>query len=96
MQIFCLKYSWPKNLLTDTNKIDNVHINITFEARSQNHCCHGKAISITYSECVFVALVIQHAMHMHHIVICMACLALQHFSTLSHKQHDFRGKKVIE
>jgi len=29
-----------------------------------------KAISITYSECVHVAVVIQHAMHMSHIVIC--------------------------
>jgi hypothetical protein len=28
------------------------------EARSPNHCCHGKEISITYSECVLVALVI--------------------------------------
>ena len=25
------------------------------EARPGNHCCHGKAMSITYSECVFVA-----------------------------------------
>ena len=22
------------------------------EARSRNHCCHGKAVNITYSECV--------------------------------------------
>ena len=31
------------------------------EARSSNHSCRGKAISITCSECVFVALVIKHA-----------------------------------
>jgi len=26
----------------------------------------------------------------------MTCLAVQYFSTLSHKRHDFRKKKVIE
>jgi hypothetical protein len=31
---------------------------------------HGKAICITYSECLFVALSIQHAMRTRHIVIC--------------------------
>ena len=31
------------------------------EARSSNHCCSGKVVSITYSENVFVTLVIQHA-----------------------------------
>jgi hypothetical protein len=40
------------------------------EAPSRNHCCHGKAISIICSECVFVALSIQHAMRMRHVVIC--------------------------
>jgi len=40
------------------------------EARSYNHCCSGKAISITYSECVCIALFIQHAFRMRHIVIC--------------------------
>jgi hypothetical protein len=40
------------------------------EARACNHCCSGKAQSITQSVCVFEALVIQHAMRMRHIAIC--------------------------
>ena len=42
----------------------------TIEARSRNHCCRGKAISITYSECMPIVSVIQHAMRMRHVVIC--------------------------
>jgi hypothetical protein len=66
------------------------------EGRSRNHCCRGKAISIRYSECVFVALVIHHAMRMRHIIFSyVACLAVYIFSTVPHKRHDFR-EKVIE
>jgi len=39
------------------------------EARPCNYCCIEKAISITYSKCVFAALGIQHAMHMRHIAV---------------------------
>jgi hypothetical protein len=42
----------------------------SIEACSYNHCCSGKAINITYSECSSVALGIQHSMRMRHIVIC--------------------------
>jgi len=38
--------------------------------RLRKCCCLGKAISITYSECVSVALVIQYEMRSHQIVIC--------------------------
>ena len=43
------------------------------EARSCNHCCRGKAISITYSQCVFVVLIFQHAKRMRRSVL--ACVA---------------------
>jgi hypothetical protein len=60
------------------------------EALSCNHCCSGKALSITYSERVIVALGIQRAMRMRHIVIC----GLPRSATFCHKRHDF--KKGIE
>ena len=47
------------------------------EARSRNHCCRGKAISITYSDCVFLALGIYHAMSMRRVNIdCLRPLRL--------------------
>ena len=49
-------------------------------ARSCNHCCSGKAISMTYSECVFVALGVQNAMRMRQIILSsVACPDLQYF-----------------
>jgi hypothetical protein len=50
-----------------------IHIGTYIEARSCDLCCNGKAIRITYSECVFVALSIQHAMRMHHIICSLPC-----------------------
>jgi hypothetical protein len=44
-------------------------------ARSRNHFCRGKAIRITYSECVSVALVIQHAKRMHHVIFVICSLS---------------------
>jgi hypothetical protein len=63
-------------------------------APSCNHCCSRKAKIITYSECVFVALGIQHEMCMRHFVIC-GLYGSKYFSTLSHKRQEFRKKKKV-
>jgi hypothetical protein len=51
---------------------------------SFNHCCSGKAITITYYECVFVAFRIQRVMRMRYIVICCKyrCTTFCHFFSL--------------
>jgi hypothetical protein len=66
------------------------------ETHSLKHCYGGKIISITYSEGVYVALLIQHEKSMRPIVFTsVASLDLQCFPTLPHKQHDF-WEKVIK
>jgi hypothetical protein len=47
-----------------------MHVERNIQTRSCNRCCSGKALSITYSECVFVALGIHQAIHLRHIVTC--------------------------
>jgi len=51
-------------------------------------------MSITYSECVILALVIRTRCACA-ILLFVVCLAKEYFSTLSHKRHDFR-KTFIE
>ena len=50
------------------------------EARSRDHCVRKEAIRITYYECVFVALGIEHAMRMRHNVVCglSGCIIFLH------------------
>ena len=59
-----------------------------------NHCCNRKLISITYSEHVFLDLGIQHAMRMHHIVICGPPCSMIFFHIISKQR--FSEKNVTE
>jgi hypothetical protein len=47
-----------------------VYYNLTLKRFRAAIVAAEKQLSITYSECAFVALGIQHAMHMRHIVVC--------------------------
>ena len=54
-----------------------------------------KTINITCSECVSVALGIQHAKRSRHVILpSVESPVLQNFSTLSHKRHDFRKEST--
>jgi len=66
------------------------------EPRSRNHYYRGKAIIITYSECVFVALVIQHVKCTRRIMLSsVAYLAVSYFSTLFHRRSDLLNVKCV-
>lgn len=72
-----------------------MYYNVTLKHVSRNHCYRGKSISSTFSQSVSIALVIQlflaHASY--YIVIYGLFGSTIFFSTLPHKQHDFRKKK---
>ena len=67
------------------------------EARYRNHCCSGKAISITYSECVSVTLVNPacNAPAPCYIAICDLRDPTIRFH-VTHKRQDFRKNIFIE
>ena len=65
------------------------------EARSRNHFCRGKAISITYSECVSAALFTQYVKCTRGIITSsVACPALPFFHIVLHG--TIFGEKVAE
>jgi len=58
-----------------------MYIKRNSEARLCDNYCSGKGTIVTYTKYVFVALRIQHAMSMPHIVICglPGCKIFFHF-----------------
>jgi hypothetical protein len=65
MSIQTLRYIREKSL----NKTGNLRTNATLSSRLRNHGGSGRAISITCSGCVSVALVIQHAKRMRCMIL---------------------------
>ena len=61
------------------------------EALFCNHFCSGKGMSITYSDCVFVALVNQHAKRIDHTVICGLSVSIKFFPHYQIKGSIFGG-----
>jgi precorrin-6x reductase len=59
-----------------------------------NYRFRAKAVIVAYPECVFVAVGIQHTMHMRH-VSSLASTAVRCISILFHKRHDFRKKNFL-
>jgi hypothetical protein len=83
----CGQVCVPKTLSTVYNKTGTVRINVT----SMRVRVTTVAVKKRYIFCVYVALVIQHAQRMRHIILpSVVCLFLPYFSILSHKRHDFR------
>jgi len=75
-----------------------MYVSRNIEARLCNHCCSEKAISITYSECVFVPLVIQHAMRMRRIILSSwsvrVCHIFQHNLVKARFSENVIGRKI--
>jgi len=83
-----LRYVHQVKYTQDSNVFRNT------KARSRNHCCRPETISITNSECVLVALVIQHAPY--YTAICGLSVTTIFFLHYLIKRHDFRvgGKQL--
>jgi len=87
-------YSTGSNLHFNiaVNKMCNVRKRNT---EAQSRLLQWKTVSITYSECVSVALICQLSKCLCRIMVSsVACPTLPHFFTLSHKRHDFRKKNM--
>jgi hypothetical protein len=77
----------------NTNNTSNVRVNVIFRRLCVTTSVVSIAICIPHSDRVSVALVIQTAKRMRHIILpFVACPNLPNVSTLSHKRHDFRKK----
>jgi hypothetical protein len=79
-----LSETWSSMVLNLEVTRQAMYIYCNIEMHLCNYCCSRKAISVRYSECVFVTLSIKYVVHMHHIVTCgrPGCTIFFHVTTL--------------
>ena len=77
-------------MVTNTGNVLSHNI----QGRSCDHYCSGKAKDIAYSDRVFVALGIQHAMRMRYAIICRLSDCTIFFCIIL-LTADFRKKKEL-
>ena len=68
----------PYSQGTVTPNLIKKTFNVSIKVTACNLCCCGKAIGIIYSECVSVALGIQHAHRMRRILLSSVACLLHH------------------
>ena len=73
-----------------------MYVQRNIEPSSPNHCCRAKAKSITYSECVFVALSILYAVRIRPILIYSLSGSIIVFMLHVINGTIFGRKKIIE
>jgi hypothetical protein len=81
---------------SNLNKKGNVRTMFNITERSRNHCCSGKPIGITHSECMFVALVMQtRKAHARYYFVIWGLSGSTTFSHIISQTVRFSGKKKL-